>query len=58
MTNIKDLALRLHFLHEEIRVIESRIEPHDCGHLKTAVSVMRRRCEEIKSQIENTNAQT
>ena len=55
MTNIKDLALRLHFLHEEIRVIESRIEPHDCGHLKTAVSVMRRRCEEIKSQIENAD---
>lgn len=53
-TNIKELALKLNFLHEEIRLIESRIEPHDCGHLKTAVSVLKRRVDEVKEEIERS----
>ena len=52
---IKDLALRLHYVHEEIREIESRIEPVDCGHLKTTVSVLKERAKEIKEQIESLN---
>ena len=39
------------FLKEEIQIIESRIEPYDCGHLKTAVSVMKERVKEIKKEI-------
>lgn len=49
--NIKELALKLNFLHEEISIIESRIQPHDCGHLKTAVSVLRNRIKEVKEEI-------
>jgi hypothetical protein len=53
--SIKDLALHLHFIHEEIRIIESRIEPVDCGYLKTAVGVLKSRAQEIKKQIEDFN---
>jgi hypothetical protein len=48
---IRELAIKLDCIHEEIRVIESRIEPQDCGHLKTAVSVMKERAKEIKKEI-------
>jgi len=34
-------ALRMSFLYEEINLIEKKIKPEDCGHLKTAVSVLR-----------------
>ena len=50
-SNIKELALKLNFLHEEISLIESRIEPQDCGYLKTTVSVLRSRVDEIKEEI-------
>ena len=50
-SNIKELALKLNFLHEEISLIESRIEPQDCGYLKTTVSVLKSRVDEIKEEI-------
>ena len=51
MNPLKQLILKMDFLNEEIEIIESRIEPHDCGHLKTAVSVMKQRVKEIKQEI-------
>ena len=35
-------------LQEEIRLLESRSQPEDTGHLRTAVSVLRERVEELK----------
>ena len=35
-------------LQEEIRLLESRYQPEDTGHLRTAVSVLRERVEELK----------
>jgi len=34
-------------LTEEINVLTQRIEPHDTGHLHTAISVIQNRIEEI-----------
>ena len=32
---------------DEIEIHKSRLEPHDTGHLHTAISVIKRRIEEI-----------
>ena len=34
-------------LHDEIEVCKSRIQPHDTGHLYTAISVMESRLDEL-----------
>tara|TARA_B110000503_G_scaffold137214_1_gene221045 strand:- start:6035 stop:6193 length:159 start_codon:yes stop_codon:yes gene_type:complete len=52
MTNTDKLI----FLMEEIALIESRFAPHDTGHLRTAVSVLRERVLEIKSEIDKVAA--
>ena len=39
---------RLVFLMEEIAVLESRFQPQDTGHLRTAVNVLRERVEELR----------
>ena len=39
---------RLVFLMEEIAIIESRFQPEDTGHLRTAVNVLRERVEELR----------
>ena len=38
-------------LMEEIAVLESRYEDHNSGNLRTAVSVLRKRVEELKGKI-------
>ena len=35
-------------LQEEFRLLESRFQPEDTGHLRTTVSVLRERVEELK----------
>ena len=35
------------FLQDEIEIHKSRLEPRDTGHLHTAISVIKRRIEEI-----------
>ena len=55
MNPLKQLILKMDFLNEEIEIIESRIEPHDCGHLKTAVSEMKQRVKEIKQELYDWN---
>ena len=39
--------IHLEVLMHEIGVLESRFEPHDTGHLRTAVSVLRDRAREL-----------
>ena len=39
--------IRLAVLRDEIEIHKSRLEPHDTGHLHTAISVIKRRIEEI-----------
>ena len=39
--------VRLAVLQDEIEIHKSRLEPHDMGHLHTAISVIQRRIEEI-----------
>ena len=39
--------VRLAVLQDEIEIYKSRLEPHDTGHLHTAISVIKRRIEEI-----------
>lgn len=51
MNKLKKLVIRLDVLNEEIKLIESLIEPQDCGHLKTTVSVLKERTKELKEQI-------
>ena len=52
--NIKELALRMFHLQQEVELIQSKIKPQDCGHLKTTVSVLKERINEIKMQIERS----
>ena len=39
---------RIIFLMEEIAVLESRFQPEDTGHLRTAVNVLSERVEELR----------
>jgi len=39
--------IRLAVLQDEIEIHKSRLEPHDTGHLHTAISVIQHRIEEI-----------
>mgnify|MGYP000742972108 FL=1 len=39
--------IRLAVLQDEIEIHKSRLEPHDTGHLHTAISVIKRRIEEL-----------
>ena len=50
-----DDITRLKLLYEEISVLESRLEPHDTGHLRTAISVLRDRCKEIERGMETAD---
>ena len=39
--------IRLAVLQDEIEIYKSRLQPHDTGHLHTAISVIERRIKEI-----------
>ena len=39
--------IRLAVLQDEIEIHKSRLEPHDTGHLHTAISVIEHRIEEL-----------
>ena len=39
--------VRLAVLQDEIEIHKSRLQPHDTGHLHTAISVIERRIEEL-----------
>ena len=39
--------IRLAVLQDEMEIHKSRLEPHDTGHLHTAISVIQNRIEEL-----------
>ena len=41
--------IRLALLQDEIEIHKSRLEPHDTGHLHTAIGVIQRRINEIQN---------
>tara|TARA_B100001094_G_scaffold131313_1_gene127108 strand:- start:8248 stop:8430 length:183 start_codon:yes stop_codon:yes gene_type:complete len=41
----------LTFLQQEIKELTSRFRPEDTGHIRTAVSVLKDRAEEVKSEL-------
>ena len=43
--------IRLAVLEDEIEIHKSRLEPHDTGHLHTAISVIKHRIEELTWQM-------
>jgi hypothetical protein len=43
---------RLIFLMEEIAILKSRLQPHDTGHIHTAISVLQERVREVKAEID------
>ena len=43
----------LTFLQSEITELKSRFAPEDTGHIRTAVSVLEGRLEEIKDELRN-----
>ena len=45
----------LRVLNQEIEVLSKRFEPHDTGHLRTAVSVLMDRCREITHGMETAD---
>ena len=38
-------------LMEEVRVLVGRLEPHDTGHIHTAIGVLNDRVEELKREL-------
>ena len=42
--------VRLAVLQDEIEILKSRLEPHDTGHLHTAISVITHRIEELQNK--------
>ena len=45
--------IRLAVLQDEIEIHKSRLEPHDTGHLHTAISIIEHRIEELTWQMLN-----
>ena len=45
---------RLIFLMEEISILEKKLQPHDTGHIHTAISVLKDRVQEVKKQIDGS----
>lgn len=51
MSKVSDVD-RLVMLVEEIAYAESQLQPHDTGHIHTAIAWMRGRVEEIKEKLQ------
>lgn len=49
MSKVSDID-RIIMLMEEIAYAESQLQPHDTGHIHTAISWMKNRVEEIKEK--------
>lgn len=51
MSKVSDID-RIIMLMEEIAYAESQLQPHDTGHINTAISWMKYRVDQIKKDIE------
>ena len=45
----------IHVLEEEIKVLRSRIEPHDTGHLYTTINTLEHRVSELRKSLNQTS---
>lgn len=46
-----ELNFYIGVLMEEIEVLRSRIQPHDCGHLYTTIHTLESRIEELEKEL-------
>lgn len=44
---------RIMVLMEEIAILKTKLQPHDTGHIRTAISVLEERVEELQYELEN-----
>lgn len=52
MTTAKQKFDKLWMLKEEIEYAESQLQPHDTGHINTAISWMTSRLNSLKNELE------
>jgi len=50
-----DDVTRLTVLWQEIRVLESQIQPHDTGHIYTTIATLKHRCQEIEHGLDDVD---
>jgi len=50
--DLNKIQMRLHFLDQEISVLENRVKPHDTGHIKSAISTMKARKREVERRMQ------
>jgi|ETNmetMinimDraft_21_1059911.scaffolds.fasta_scaffold03004_2 hypothetical protein len=43
---------RIMVLMEEIAILKTKLQPHDTGHIHTAISVLEERVEELQHELE------
>ena len=48
--------IRVDLLEDEIEYAKSQLQPHDTGHINTAISVLRERVREVKEEIDQVTA--
>ena len=48
---MEDKTQHINVLKTEMDVLASRLEPHDTGHLHTAISVLKHRVEELEKEV-------
>jgi len=48
---MEDKTQHINVLKTEMNVLASRLEPHDTGHLHTAISVLKHRVEELEREV-------
>tara|TARA_R100001480_G_scaffold106457_2_gene108671 strand:+ start:3397 stop:3561 length:165 start_codon:yes stop_codon:yes gene_type:complete len=51
MINKKETIKTVKVLRKEVEILTSRLEPHDTGHLHTAISVINSRIDEMMEQL-------
>ena len=48
---MEDKTQHINALKTEMNVLTSRLEPHDTGHLHTAISVLKHRVKELEKEV-------
>ena len=51
MVNKKEIVETIKVLRKEVEILTSRLEPHDTGHLHTAVNVLQSRVDELREEL-------
>jgi len=55
MVNKKEIVETIKVLRKEVEILTSRLEPHDTGHLHTAISVLNSRIDEMMLALVHTS---